>query len=153
MEEVPPDSSPAEQVPRRTFLTQLPSALMAFGLAAGYGMFAVLIGRFLFPSRLRRSHPQYVADLAGFAVGDTRTYVSPAAERVVLTRVGDSAAVSDCFELSSVCPHLGCQVRWESQNNRLFVPVSQRGIRSGRECHRRTSARRAPGPAPLSPAG
>ena len=28
----------------------------------------------------------------------------------------------DFVALSSTCPHLGCQVRWESQNNRFFCP-------------------------------
>jgi len=95
---------------------------MAFGLVAGYGMFASLIGRFLFPSGKKRHLPQYVADLGSFQLGQSLTYVSPAGERVVLTRIGDQGDVDDFIAHSSVCPQLGCQVHWEGQNNRFFCP-------------------------------
>lgn len=95
---------------------------MAFGLTAGYGMFAALIGRFLFPSHRRQSGPQYVSDLNSFRVGASMTYVSPAGEKVVLTRVSETGGSEDFIALSSVCPHLGCQVHWEGQNDRFFCP-------------------------------
>ncbi|MCA9113209.1 MAG: ubiquinol-cytochrome c reductase iron-sulfur subunit [Planctomycetaceae bacterium] len=108
--------------PRRSFLQRWPTALMAFGLTAGYGMFAALIGRFLFPSHRRLSGPQYVSDLRSFRVGASMTYVSPAGEKVVLTRVSETGSSEDFIALSSVCPHLGCQVHWEGQNDRFFCP-------------------------------
>lgn len=111
-----------EVEPRRSFLERLPSALMAGGLIAGYGAFAAFIARFLYPSRTRRSQPQYVSDLESFKLGESMTYVSPAGERVVLTRVGETGKVDDFIALSSVCPHLGCQVHWEAQNDRFFCP-------------------------------
>ncbi len=101
---------------------RFPSMLMTLGLTAGYGMFALIIGRFLFPSQGRRTAWQFVADLGGFAAGESLTYVSPSGERVVLTRVGDSGSVDDFIALSSICPHLGCQVHWEGQNQRFFCP-------------------------------
>lgn len=108
--------------PRRSFLQRWPAALMSFGLTAGYGMFATLIGRFLFPSRRRLSGPQYVNDLRSFRLGASMTYVSPAGEKVVLTRVSETGGSEDFIALSSVCPHLGCQVHWEGQNDRFFCP-------------------------------
>jgi cytochrome b6-f complex iron-sulfur subunit len=95
---------------------------MAFGLTAGYGMFASLIVRFLFPQRRGERLPQFVLDIASFPTGQSMTYVSPAGERIVLTRMGDGEAAEDFIALSSVCPHLGCQVHWESQNDRFFCP-------------------------------
>ncbi|MEZ6053863.1 MAG: hypothetical protein R3C02_21130 [Planctomycetaceae bacterium] len=121
--------------PRRSFLQRWPTALMAFGLTAGYGMFAALIGRFLFPSHRRLSGPQYVSDLRSFRVGASMTYVSPAGEKVVLTRVSETGSSEDFIALSSVCPHLGCQVHWEGAERSLLLSLSQRrltarGVRS-----------------------
>ncbi len=116
------DAHPPEEEQRRTFLLRWPSWLMGVGLTAGYGMFASIIVRFLFPSQHRRRAPLYVADLASFQQGESMTYISPAGERVVLTRTGNSGHVDDFIALSSVCPHLGCQVHWEPQNDRFFCP-------------------------------
>ncbi len=120
--EAKPADSSATTERRRTFLERWPSALMGFGLVAGYGMFASFIAQFLFPSHKKRHAPQYVTDLGSFAQGQSMTYVSPAGERIVVTRVAETGGVEDFIALSSVCPHLGCQVHWESQNNRFFCP-------------------------------
>lgn len=95
---------------------------MALGLAAGYGMFAWLIGLFLYPFRGTGADLQYLSDLAGFPVGQSMTYESPGGRKVVVTRLGDTGGVEDFIALSSICPHLGCQVHWESNNNRFFCP-------------------------------
>lgn len=50
------------------------------------------------------------------------TYVSPTGERVVVTRLASRGDAGDFIALSSVCPHLGCQVHWEAQNERFFCP-------------------------------
>lgn len=113
---------PTAELPRRSFLVRLPSYLMRIGLAAGYGMFALITGRFLFPTSRSVKHPQYVANLAEFPLGGSMTYVAPSGEQVVVTRMGEKGDAGDFIALSSVCPHLGCQVHWESQNNRFFCP-------------------------------
>jgi Rieske Fe-S protein len=41
---------------------------------------------------------------------------------VVISRIDSNGDESDFVALSSVCPHLGCQVHWEGQNNRFFCP-------------------------------
>ena len=107
---------------RRFFLIRLSSALMAFGLAAGYGMFATLLGRFLYPARAAERTWQFVATLPGIQRGTSLTYTSPAGQKVVITRIGEEGTVEDFIALSSVCPHLGCQVHWELQNERFFCP-------------------------------
>ncbi|MFN0197353.1 MAG: ubiquinol-cytochrome c reductase iron-sulfur subunit [Planctomycetaceae bacterium] len=108
--------------PRRSFLTQGSSALMAFGLVSGYGCFGTMMGRFLFPSHGADKVWQFVRDLAGFPAGGAMTYVSPAGESIVISRTGESGTATDFVALSSICPHLGCQVHWELQNNRFFCP-------------------------------
>lgn len=94
---------------------------MVSGLVAGYGTFAGIIARFLFPDSDARQW-QFVTDLRSIHKGDSLTYLSPGGQRVVITRVGESGAADDFIALSSVCPHLGCQVHWEPQNDRFFCP-------------------------------
>ncbi|REJ93270.1 MAG: ubiquinol-cytochrome c reductase iron-sulfur subunit, partial [Planctomycetota bacterium] len=38
------------------------------------------------------------------------------------SRLKDDGNAGDFVALSSICPHLGCQVHWESQNDRFFCP-------------------------------
>jgi len=95
---------------------------MVLGLAAGYGMFGWLIGRFLYPAQTRDSAWQFVRELRRFAVGEAVSYTTPTRQKVVITRVAEAGTAEDFIALSSVCPHLGCQVHWEPQNNRFFCP-------------------------------
>ena len=65
---------------------------------------------------------QMVIDLAGVQNGESLIYRLPNGSPVNITRVGEEGATEDFLALSSTCPHLGCQVHWESQNNRFFCP-------------------------------
>lgn len=112
------DSVPESAGGRRSFLERCSGWWMALGLAGGYGAFAALIGRFLYPSRPTSKRWQFVATLAEFPPGRSLTYTSPAGEKVVVTRLADGEFIA----MSSVCPHLGCQVHWEPQNDRFFCP-------------------------------
>jgi Rieske Fe-S protein len=107
---------------RRSFWGRLSSYFMGLGLIAGYGTFAAFMGRFLFPSRQRKTAWQFVAQLESVSVGDSLSYSSPAGQQVVISRTGNGGTAEDFIALSSVCPHLGCQVHWEGQNNRFFCP-------------------------------
>ena len=46
---------------------------------------------------------------------------TPDGRTVNITRRADRCR-DDFIALSSTCPHLGCQVQWEAQNNRYFCP-------------------------------
>lgn len=95
---------------------------MAFGVTAGYGMFAWVIGRFMYPFRGSGNVWQYLADLQSFGVGASLTYESPAGQKIVVTRLADHGSPDDFIALSSVCPHLGCQVHWQGNQDRFFCP-------------------------------
>ena len=95
---------------------------MAIGLAAGYGMFGYIIGRFLLPNGSSLKQLQFLGTLEEVRIGQSMTYLSPAGERVVVTRISDGGEAGDFIALSSVCPHLGCQVHWETQRDRFFCP-------------------------------
>jgi Rieske Fe-S protein len=107
---------------RRDFLKRASKAAMAAGLVGGYGGFAMVAGRYLYPARSNEVMWQFVKEVDGIEVGEAIRYRGPSGETINITRMGRSGDASDFIALSSTCPHLGCQVRWEGQNNRFFCP-------------------------------
>lgn len=95
---------------------------MAGGLAAGYGTLAALAGRYLYPAGPAPRGWMFVSEVARLAPGQSVMYRSPSGAPVSVTRQGGGASAEDFIALSTVCPHLGCQVHWEPQNNRYFCP-------------------------------
>lgn len=116
------DSLPRIETSRRRFISATSAAVMAGGLVAGYGTFAVMAGRFLYPAEGQSDGWQFVALADELAVGGSQEYVSPSGAKVVIARHGEGTNDDDFIALSSVCPHLGCRVHWEPQNNRFFCP-------------------------------
>jgi Rieske Fe-S protein len=106
---------------RRRFVSAS-SAVMACGLVGGYGAFAAMAGRYLFPARGAQTVWVFVAELDRMPDSGTIDFRSPDGRRVAITRVANTGTVEDFVALSSICPHLGCQVHWETQNERFFCP-------------------------------
>ena len=117
-----PESVETEAVERRHFLSVLATSLMAGGLVASYGTFCAYAGRFLFPSRIGATAWQFVSTVDRLKSGESLSFVTPFGAKIVVARQSEGNAVEDFIALSSVCPHLGCAVHWESQNNRFFCP-------------------------------
>lgn len=120
------DQPPGEQLDRRGFVHAGSQAAMAIGLCGGYGTFAALAGRYLY---LKRDDNEwlFVSDAKSITVGAALEFVSPTGVQVAVTRVhplgdGESDGAGNFLALSSVCPHLGCRVHWEPQNDRFFCP-------------------------------
>ncbi|HSM18251.1 MAG TPA: ubiquinol-cytochrome c reductase iron-sulfur subunit [Gemmatimonadales bacterium] len=107
---------------RREFLRNASSVAMGAGLIGGYGAFGLIAGRYLYPVRVGEVMWQFVAEVAGIKVGQAIRYRGPAGEAINITRQSRDGGADDFIALSSTCPHLGCQVRWEAQNNRFFCP-------------------------------
>lgn len=107
---------------RRSFLTNAASVGMAGGLVAGYGMFGYVGGRYLYPAKDRPLRWMYVARVADFAEGGAMEYVGPSGEAIAVARTAAGDAADAFIALSSTCPHLGCKVFWEAQNDRFFCP-------------------------------
>jgi Rieske Fe-S protein len=115
--------SPAPpEVDRRTFLSTTTSVAMAGGLVAGYGMFAAMAGRFLYPSGSEISGWVFVAEVSRLKLGGSLVFRTPGGAIAAVARRAESGQVSDFIALSSTCPHLGCQVHWEENRNRFFCP-------------------------------
>ncbi len=115
-EDGPPD------IERREFLATSASVAMAGGLVAGYGAFAAVAGRFLYPASGEDRGWVFVAELARMQPGDSLVFRTPTGATAAIARRGDRGDVSDFLALSNTCPHLGCQVHWEPKNNRFFCP-------------------------------
>jgi Rieske Fe-S protein len=107
---------------RRRFLKNTSRAAMAAGIVGGYGGFAAIAGRYLYPARTGEVLWQFVAEVAGIEVGEALLYRGPSGETINITRRARNGDAEDFIALSSTCPHLGCQVRWEAQNDRFFCP-------------------------------
>ena len=108
--------------PRRVFLGTASTALMAGGLTTGYGMFASHAVQFLYPANGRATVWHFVATLADLPLGRALSFQTPAGAKVVIARQSEGDAAENFAALSSVCPHLGCAVHWEPQNDRFFCP-------------------------------
>ncbi|MEM7201008.1 MAG: ubiquinol-cytochrome c reductase iron-sulfur subunit [Planctomycetota bacterium] len=121
MTELPPQTSEADTDAdgRRSVLSNL---FMASGLIAGYGAFAAIAGRFLYPAGPSAQSWQYVARVDDVAPGAAMKYRMPSGARVNIARRGSAGTAEDFVALSSTCPHLGCQVHWEGHRNRFFCP-------------------------------
>ena len=107
---------------RRGFLRNASKAAMAAGLVGGYGGFAAIAGRYLYPARTGEVLWQFVTEVDAIEVGQALRYQGPSGETINITRRAREGTAEDFIALSSTCPHLGCQVRWEGQNNRFFCP-------------------------------
>jgi len=95
---------------------------MGGGLIASYGTFFAYAGRFLYPAKPTRTDWMFVTDIARLEIGASLPYRTPTGADVLITRQGGGETAADFLALSSVCPHLGCKVSWEPQNNRFFCP-------------------------------
>ncbi len=120
----PDPSHPAqpESPDRRQFLETASRTAMVAGLAGGYGGFALIAGRYLYPATTGEVMWQFVTEVVGINVGDSIRYRGPSGETINIARIGREGTADDFIALSSTCPHLGCQVRWEGQNDRFFCP-------------------------------
>ncbi len=107
---------------RRGFLKNASRAAMAAGLVGGYGGFVAIAGRYLYPARTGEVLWQFVTEIDGIEVGEAIRHRGPSGETINITRRAREGSADDFIALSSTCPHLGCQVRWEAQNDRFFCP-------------------------------
>ncbi|MCG8459220.1 MAG: Rieske (2Fe-2S) protein [Holophagales bacterium] len=117
----PPDAD-ASSGERRETLGWLTRVGAFAGVGAAYGVLAAMMGRYLFPSGPPSTGWMYVARLAQIGMGRSLLFRTPSGATVNVARQGEGEAASDFIALSSTCPHLGCQVHWEPQNDRFFCP-------------------------------
>tara|TARA_R110002126_G_scaffold27665_18_gene92884 strand:- start:6918 stop:7586 length:669 start_codon:yes stop_codon:yes gene_type:complete len=113
---------PTPQPNRRGLLGSIPFWFMTGGLAAGYGTCATMGGRYLFPEGGESVAWMFLGAVDDFEPGGSLDYKAPNGQKIAVARQGTSGGVEDFVALSSTCPHLGCQVHWEGDNDRFFCP-------------------------------
>lgn len=116
------DASNDDGMDRRGFLSRFSGVVMGIGLLAAYGSFGRYALRFLSPPPQDDKRWMFVARADEIEPGASVPYTAPSGETVNITRQGEGETAADFVALSSTCPHLGCQVHWESQNVRFFCP-------------------------------
>lgn len=114
----PGDAEP----PRRRFLTTASGLAMTGGLVAAYGTFGYVLGEFVYPAATHSRGWLFVCTVDRLAPGEPLDFTSPAGAKIVVARQGTGTTAEDFLALSSVCPHLGCQVHWEAAGERFFCP-------------------------------
>lgn len=124
VEPTPNEATPENEdsLNRRTFFRKLSIAAMAGGLVASYGTLGGMAAYFLYPASSQKKVWMFVTELTHFKLGDALSFTIPTGQTVTITRQQNKGDLSDFLALSSTCPHLGCEVHWEAQNNRFFCP-------------------------------
>jgi Rieske Fe-S protein len=107
---------------RRSVLSWISSLAMVGSVGAAYGTLAAFMGRFLYPARPTQRDWTFVSEAARVPDGEAVVFTTPAGASVNIARQGPGQSAEDFIALSSVCPHLGCQVHWEGHNDRFFCP-------------------------------
>ena len=95
---------------------------MAAGLAGGYGVFATMLGRFVYPAGGSNRGWLFVCQVDQLGPGQSLDFAAPSGQKIVVARQGQGTSAGDFLALSSTCPHLGCRVHWEATNDRFFCP-------------------------------
>lgn len=109
-----------ERSDRRGFISA--TTLAVGGMACGYGMLFYCGGRYLYPANGGAVSHQFVCTVDQLRVGEAMPFTLPSGAKVVIARQAEEDAAESFIALSSVCPHLGCQVHWEAVNDRFFCP-------------------------------
>ena len=115
-------SSKTPKSDRRDFIAAASSVAMAGGLAAGYGVFGTVAGRYLYPNEAGTKDWVFVTEIDRLKVGESLVFRAPAGASATIARRGQQGTAADFVALSSICPHLGCQVHWQGDRNRFFCP-------------------------------
>jgi Rieske Fe-S protein len=98
--------------------------LVGVGLAASYGVLAFQGFLFLLP---RRGQPKTRRIFAGrvdqFEMGGIMAFSDLEGNEILVRRKSEG----DFQAFSSTCPHLGCKVHWQEEEQRYFCPC-HRGV-------------------------
>ena len=108
-----------EERDRRGWFSLLGISSIA-ALGAAYGTLGAFMLRFLYPSGDAKRRWTYVVPASRLAQGESLVFSSPGGATINIARQGESD--DSIVALSSTCPHLGCQVHWEADNDRFFCP-------------------------------
>jgi len=102
----------------------LAAVAMGVGLAVSYGVFALEGLLFLLPRQIKvRTRNLFAGKISQIQVGGVRQLFDLEGNAILLRR----KAEREFQAFSSTCPHLGCKVHWEEEEQRYFCPC-HRGV-------------------------
>jgi len=91
------------------------------GLFTSYGLLGGIVLRYLWPSRSDATQKIFITYTTDIPAGGTHTFSTPSGESYLLSnRVVDGKL--EYFAFSNRCPHLGCKVLWDAEQNRFHCP-------------------------------
>lgn len=100
---------------KREFLSKI---FILFGVVVAYGLFAFEGLFFLVPKRRETEKIKiYGGRLSQYKLGSVKAFYDLEGNEILIMR--DESGLK---AFSSVCPHLGCRVHWESDKNEFFCP-------------------------------
>lgn len=103
---------------RRSFLARL---LAGVGLTLSYGVLGAYAVAYLFPPATRRHAGRlFIGRRPDFPAGTARPFVDQRGRRLLV--VADEARLR---AFDTRCPHLGCQVHWQPDEQQFFCPCHQ----------------------------
>ncbi len=115
-----PENSRTET--RRSFLGTAGTASMIGGLCAGYGTLGYCALQYLTPAPNDENLGwQFVGTLESFQDSASTEFTASSGVKIVIAKATGETETG-FLALSSVCPHLGCQVFWEAAKDRFFCP-------------------------------
>jgi len=107
---------------RRTLLQTATNGAMIGAVATAYAGVGAVGVRYMYPAEGRQTVWLFVSELKRMKQGDALAWVAPDGARITIARQGAGEDVDAFVALSTVCPHLGCNVHWEQNKNRFFCP-------------------------------
>jgi len=118
IERDPMSTEKREETSRRGFLGWV---VMLGSVAASYGLFGGFALRFIFPrAPAKRKSRMFVGFADEVQPGESSYFTTPDGEEYVLTNTMSGTTPFQAY--SSRCPHLGCRVHWQGDQNRYFCP-------------------------------
>jgi Rieske Fe-S protein len=101
--------------PRRDFLSKI---FIILGVASAYALFAFEGLFFIVPKKRETEKIKiYGGRLSQYKLGSVKAFYDLEGNEILIMR--DESGLK---AFSSVCPHLGCRVHWESNMNEFFCP-------------------------------
>ena len=88
------------------------------GVVVGYGIGAAHFLRYLVPLGQKKGFRElFVGSVDQLEVGQSRQIKAPGGETYLMARTAEGFRV-----LSNVCPHLGCRVHWNAEEQEFLCP-------------------------------
>lgn len=110
-----------EKSSRRDWLA---AVAMGVGLAVSYGVFALEGLLFLLPRQIKApTRKLFAGQISQVQVGGVRQLFDLEGNEILLRRKTER----EFQAFSSTCPHLGCKVHWEEEEQQYFCPC-HRGV-------------------------